>query len=232
MKIKDILEGGGYGMPSPNDPKYQQFLQHASKGDLLNREASGGKHIENPYKGDLYLTPKSQGKGPKTMTNVSNSDSFNKEINNQYRAADDLAGNDKTAWKQAGQARTKSQDIDVKKELEEGKLTEMRMTDIIRTVLDIVDQAEAPAEEPVVAIAVEPAVDQETMDMQALAGILGSGESDCGCGGGAEYANEPNEIVSSLRAAFPAGDDVHKAKNPADIRTDAVSMYPNWQAKK
>jgi len=107
----------------------------------------------------------------------------------------------------------------------------MKITDIIRTVLDIVDQAEAPAEEPVVAIAVEPAVDQETMDMQALAGILASGESDCGCGGGAEYANEPNEIVSSLRAAFPAGDDVHKAKNPADIRTDAVSMYPNWQAK-
>ena len=108
----------------------------------------------------------------------------------------------------------------------------MRITDIIRTVLDIVDQAEAPAEEPVVAIAVEPAMDQETMDMQALAGILGSGESDCGCGGGAEYANEPKAVVAPLEAAFPAGDDVHKAKNPADIRTDATSMYPDWQAKK
>jgi hypothetical protein len=234
MKIKDILEGGGYGMPSPNDPNYQQFLQHAAKGDLLNREASGGKHIENPYKGDLYLTPKSQGKGPKTMTTVSNTDSFNKEIDSNYSAADKLAGNDLTAWKQAGQARTKlkpSQEIDVKKELEEGKLTEMRMTDIIRTVLDIVDQAEAPAEEPVVAIAVEPTVDQETMDMQKLAGILGSGESDCGCGGDAEYANEPKAVVAPLEAAFPAGDDVHKAKNPADIRTDAPSMYPDWQAK-
>ena len=234
MKIKEILEGGGYGMPSPNDPKYQQFLQHASKGDLLNREGNQGFDPQNAYKGDLYLTPKSQGKGYKFNIGVSSNDAFNKEIDHLYRSADDLAGNDLTAWKQAGQARTKlkpSQDIDPKKELEEGRLTEMRMTDIIRTVLDIVDQAEAPAEEPVVAIAVEPAMDQEAMDMQALAGILGSGESDCGCGGGAEYANEPNEIVSSIRAAFPAGDDVHKAKNPADIRTDAVSMYPNWQAK-
>lgn len=120
MKIKEILEGGGYGMPSPNDPKYKQFLQHAGKGDLLNREASGGKHIENPYKGDLYLTPKSQGKGHKTMTNVENSDSFNKEIDYLYRTADKLAGNDLTAWKQAGRAKKKldpSQDIDIKKDL-------------------------------------------------------------------------------------------------------------------
>jgi len=115
----------------------------------------------------------------------------------------------------------------------------MRITDIIRTVLDIVDQAEQPAQEPVVAIAVDQP-DQETMDMQALAGILnvgGDGACDvcgrdlCGCND-AGYANEPKEIVAPLEAAFPAGDDVHKAKNPADIRTDATSMYPDYQARK
>ena len=90
-----------------------------------------------------------------------------------------------------------------------------------------------------IAIAVsEP--DQETMDMQALAGILKVGDDGacdvcgrdpCGCDN-AGYANEPKEIIAPMQAAFPSGDDVHKAKNPADIRTDATSMYPDYQARK
>jgi hypothetical protein len=47
-----------------------------------------------------------------------------------------------------------------------------------------------------------------------------------------EYANAPVEIVAPVTAAFPAGDDVHHSKNPADIRTNAPSMYPGWQATK
>ncbi len=101
----------------------------------------------------------------------------------------------------------------------------MKITDIIRGVLDVIDRAEEPESAPVVAaveLEVEPAV--EIADMQKLACILGVEEP--------EYANAPVEIVAPIGAAFPAGDDVHHSKNPADIRTNAPSMYPGWQATK
>jgi hypothetical protein len=97
----------------------------------------------------------------------------------------------------------------------------MRVSDIIRNVLDIIDQAEAPEQESVVAIAVEVEPAAELQDMQRLAGLFDE----------PEYANEPNEIIAPMVAAFPAGDDVHHSKNPADIRTNAPSMFPAWQAR-
>jgi hypothetical protein len=112
----------------------------------------------------------------------------------------------------------------------------MRITDIIRTVLDIVDQAEQPAQEPMVAIAVsEP--DQETMDMQALAGILKVGDDGacdvcgrdpCGCDN-AGYANEPKEIIAPMQAAFPSGTDLNRQKqqNPVGGFTGDNPMARN-----
>ena len=97
----------------------------------------------------------------------------------------------------------------------------MKITDIIRSVLDIIDGAESPAQEPTVAIAIDVEPEVELMDMQRLAGLLAD----------PEYANEPNAIVAPVGAAFPAGDDVHQSKNPADIRTNAPSMFPDWQAR-
>ena len=82
----------------------------------------------------------------------------------------------------------------------------MKITDIIRSVLDIIDGAEAPAE-PVVAVEITAKPEADVMDMQRLAGILAD----------PEYANEPNTVVAPVAAAFPAGDDVHHSKNPADI---------------
>lgn len=99
--------------------------------------------------------------------------------------------------------------------------TDMKITDIIRSVLDIIDTAEAPAE-PVVAVAIQTEPQEQILDMQRLAGILDLDD--------AEYANSPEEIVAPVGAAFPAGDDVHSSKNPADIRTNAPSMFPGWQA--
>ena len=100
--------------------------------------------------------------------------------------------------------------------------TLMKITDIIRSVLDVIDNAEAPAE-PALAIAVQVDPEQEMQDMQRLAGILDLED--------AEFANEPNTIVAPMGAAYPAGDDVHYSKNPADIRTNAPSMFPDWQAR-
>lgn len=98
----------------------------------------------------------------------------------------------------------------------------MKITDIIRGVLDVIDGAEEPKAEPVMAVAVTS--EPELADMQRLAGILDVAEP--------EYANEPNAVVAPVGAAFPAGDDVHHAKNPADIRTNAPSMFPDWQARR
>ena len=100
----------------------------------------------------------------------------------------------------------------------------MKITDIIRGVLDVIDRAEAPESEPVIAVAVEIEPEEQLMDMQRLAGILDTED--------AEFANEPNAIVAPMGAAYPAGDDVHQSINPADIRTDSISMFPDWQARK
>lgn len=44
-----------------------------------------------------------------------------------------------------------------------------------------------------------------------------------------QYANSPNEEVAPISASFPSGTDIHHSKNPADIRADSISMYPNHQ---
>lgn len=106
----------------------------------------------------------------------------------------------------------------------------MKITDIIRAALDIIEKTqpqEEPTAEPVQVVAepgadcCEPGVD-ELIVIQRLAGTTGATEPD--------YANEPEVIVAPTRAAFPSGDDMHHSKNPADIRTNAPSMYPGYQA--
>lgn len=113
----------------------------------------------------------------------------------------------------------------------------MRITDIIRGVLDLVDATDAPAQpapdaiaalavtpdEPVMQIAMEP--EQQEPDLLAVIQQLAGLESPV-----AEYANEPQEMTAPIGAAFPKGDDMHHSKNPADIRTNAPSMYPGYQA--
>ena len=111
----------------------------------------------------------------------------------------------------------------------------MRVTDIIRGILDLAAQeAEQEQEAQVASIDVaispesEPVSDIDPLSiMRQLAGV----SDEPGCGDDRpEYANEPNEQVSPMTAAFPAGDDIHHSKNPADIRTNAPSMYPGFQA--
>ena len=101
----------------------------------------------------------------------------------------------------------------------------MRITDIIRGVLDVIDRAEAP--EPEVAVIVQPESapqdDAELVRMRQIAGLLGSGDT--------EYSNSPEERVAGVDAVIASGDDVHHSKHPADIRTNAPSMFPNFQAK-
>ena len=105
----------------------------------------------------------------------------------------------------------------------------MRITDIIRGVLDLVDldtNREQPIEQPmdaIVAVAQQPDIPDELAIIQQLAGLEQSFEP--------EYANEPCEVTASIGAAFPGGDDVNSRKNPSDIRTTTPSMYPGYQAE-
>ncbi len=105
----------------------------------------------------------------------------------------------------------------------------MRITDIIRGVLDIVDAGSTSTQPEPDAIAVlaqqpdpEPDVDLLAV-IQHLAGVEPAEP---------EYQNEPCEKIAPIGAAFPAGEDMHSPKNPADIRADSISMYPAWQAEK
>lgn len=104
----------------------------------------------------------------------------------------------------------------------------MKITDIIRSVLDLVDSAECPEEEVTqiaieIPVPVEPQiVDDPLSIMKQLAGLQSSEHT---------YSNSPAELIAPLSAATPGGDDMHHSKNPADIRTNAPSMYPNFQAK-
>ena len=107
----------------------------------------------------------------------------------------------------------------------------MKITDIIRGIIDLIDQETEQDQESQVAVidlAINPEPEPQGMDplmmMRQLAGM-----PDTSCAE-PEYANEPNEQVSAVTAAFPAGDDMHHSKNPADIRTNAPSMYPGFQA--
>jgi hypothetical protein len=109
----------------------------------------------------------------------------------------------------------------------------MRITDIIRGVLDLADMAgaaSAPVTPAVIAVAEpEPQVDSAPeQDLIAVLQKLSGMEADCGVQ--TQYANEPSETVAPIGAAFPGGDDVHARKNPSDIRTNAPSMYPGYQA--
>lgn len=97
----------------------------------------------------------------------------------------------------------------------------MKVAEILRAIATIVDAVEQPQQEPEVQPeieVVELADNNELEQIKQLAGM------NC--------TTEPNEQVFPLSAAFPAGDDVHKSKNPADIRTNAPSMYPGYQASK
>jgi len=98
----------------------------------------------------------------------------------------------------------------------------MRATDLIRNVLDLIDSIDQPTAE-VVAPVLEPAND-ELRRMQQIAGLQTT-EPTC-------YANEPTEAYAPVEAVTTAaGGGPNAPKQPSDMRSDSVSMYPNFQAR-
>ena len=103
----------------------------------------------------------------------------------------------------------------------------MRATEIIRGVLDLIDQVEnsnqtdqepTPAHQPVEE-PVQTGVD--TNRFKQIFDIL-SAERD------QMYDNSPDPVVAGIESVtVHAGGGWNGPKNPADLRSDSVSLYPN-----
>ena len=105
----------------------------------------------------------------------------------------------------------------------------MRASEIIRGVLDLIDQVECaqrseaeitiidPVEEPV-----QTGVDSNRF--KQIFDILSAERAQM-------YDNSPAEVTAGIESVTTdAGGGWNGPKNPADIRTNAPSMYPNYQA--
>ena len=95
----------------------------------------------------------------------------------------------------------------------------MRATEIIRGVLDLIDQLEC---------------NQQPTTVDPVGGVFAQLFAQM-TEPGAEphgYANSPDTHVQGIEAVTTAAGlgGLNGAKNPADIRSDSVSMYPNFQA--
>jgi len=107
----------------------------------------------------------------------------------------------------------------------------MRATEIIRGVLDLIDQIECGTEQTPV-IQPEPVqepdpvrtgVDQNRF--KQIFDILSAKSTQI-------YNNSPDPVVTGLDSVtIHAGGGENGPKNPADIRADSVPMYPNYLAK-
>lgn len=96
----------------------------------------------------------------------------------------------------------------------------MKIAELLRTIADIVD-SENTHSEPVTVISTLPEQEKEINDIEQMARLAGV----------AKATTQPDVHVFPLSSAFPAGDDFHYSKNPADMRSDSVSLYPAYTAQ-
>lgn len=108
----------------------------------------------------------------------------------------------------------------------------MRATEIIRGVLDLIDQVEcAQQPEPEIAIVAEPVNDLPPASgdtrFKHIFAMLNAERANP-----VMYDNSPNETIAGIDAVTKDASGGQSApKHPSDIRSDSVSMYPNFQAK-
>jgi len=92
----------------------------------------------------------------------------------------------------------------------------MRATDIIRSVLDLIDQVEVKQDTPI-ELPDEPG-EQTSRFKQIYAMMSNRGQG--------EYSNTPNEVVAPVSAVTTdAGGGVNGPKHPADIRVKDPGGY-------
>lgn len=106
----------------------------------------------------------------------------------------------------------------------------MRATEIIRGVLDLIDQVERGEEsklelsaEPTQTLVSTPDSAEEIARYKQIVDLLPSPCEET------EFVNTANEKYADIDAVLASGTDLLKSKNPSDIRGDHVSMYPLYQ---
>ena len=104
----------------------------------------------------------------------------------------------------------------------------MRATEIIRNLLDLIDQVEY-AHQPVIAVAepvtapIQTGVDSNRF--KQIFDMLSSEQLQM-------YDNSPAEVTAGIESVTTnAGGGWNGPKNPADIRANSIAMYPNYQAE-
>lgn len=105
----------------------------------------------------------------------------------------------------------------------------MRATEIIRNILDIIDQVDCikSADNQSVIHSDEDQI-QTGVDTNRFKQIFDflSAESN------QVYDNSPDEVVAGIESVTThAGGGWNGPKNPADIKSNSISMYPNYQAQ-
>ena len=102
----------------------------------------------------------------------------------------------------------------------------MQATEIIRSILDLIDHIDI--EQEPVAVATEQPIDDCGDDPNRFQQIVDLLTSEYG----QMYDNSPAEVVSGIDSVTThAGGGWNGPKNPADMRSDSVSMYPNYLHK-
>jgi len=94
----------------------------------------------------------------------------------------------------------------------------MRATEIIRDLLDLIDQIECHQDST--------SIDSTDSEFAAIFTQLSAEKSS--------YDNTPDPVIQSVHSVTTdAGlGGTNGPKNPADIRSDSVSMFPAFQAEK
>lgn len=107
----------------------------------------------------------------------------------------------------------------------------MRATEIIRSILDLIDHIDIeqkPEDSAIAVITPEEPVDNCGDDPNRFQQIVDLLTSEYG----QMYDNSPAEAVAGIESVTThAGGGWMGPKNPADLRADSISMYPNYQAK-
>lgn len=96
----------------------------------------------------------------------------------------------------------------------------MRANEIIRGVLDLIDQIESHEQQA--NPSAEEYYDDETRRFDQVSDLLGSDEQT--------YDNSPAPAVASIETVtIKAGGGTNGPKHPADIKSNSISMYPGTQ---
>lgn len=106
----------------------------------------------------------------------------------------------------------------------------MRAQELIQAILSVIDQAEQPQEEPVIAMQIDSEPDSSTdfyddemRRMKQIAGLQDPGEIS-------PLTNAPNPQYAPVSAVtVDAGGGPNKPKHPSDIRGEHQSIYPAHQ---